>query len=739
MKSAQYFLISLIALCTVNNSWACWEEWYTPKVYRMYRVYEAQPDNDDELVGHHPGSGKNCIEWQQLTSTTIPVEDIYDVVYAMSLEEFEAIYDNRNKSYDNKFVEWITKKDVAILDFMLLAKTNEYIRLHRNSRWYYPSMKVGARMTLEEVAEKALATNDKRLRDRYLLQAVRALFTLRQYNECVALWENEAKHLPEDNLMRELIQPYTQGAEFRVKRSEKAIEYFAQRGDVMSMLFCAGLTDKRLSMVEALEWVCQYAPDSRYVLQELQEVIREYEIHAYYNDEEFKPSEEFNKLYDFSLKMAKSGNNNQAMWYYTAAFLCDMKGDAKQASYLLKLAECRPASEFLKESIKVLRIYLDAKTLPYDANYETRLYTQLKWLDEKIVNNIDEEVILHVCDGYKIYAGMSFYYWNDIMRRILLTEVSPRMIKAGKPVRALQLANMADNRLLHLVDKQVVNNWEEICAIFENPFGSSTLEEDLENLKLTFDTISIKEYRYSDNFNPYDYSNHFFEMIDSLEVDVAVKYVDNVKNSRKAFDRFLNQRGYVGYDYLYDIVGTKYLRNMQYAEAMQYLGRVSVAYGEHLNVTLKCEPFNLEYERLYYGKPDFRYDFAREMYSLEQAIERTSDPDRKARYMIKYAIGLRNSFDMCWELTQYYRGEEIWGRVCEKRDWISDEYSNAARIMTEYVITHACQIASDDVASEIQYAFHNYKTVAKRYPNTSKGQLVRGRCDKLIDYHVERY
>lgn len=48
-------------------------------------------------------------------------------------------------------------KDTAILDFLLLAKTNEYIRLKRNSRWYYPSMKIGARMTLEEIADSAIS------------------------------------------------------------------------------------------------------------------------------------------------------------------------------------------------------------------------------------------------------------------------------------------------------------------------------------------------------------------------------------------------------------------------------------------------------------------------------------------------------------------------------------------------------------------------------------------------------
>ncbi|MBQ5861979.1 MAG: hypothetical protein IIW65_07565, partial [Alistipes sp.] len=53
---------------------------------------------------------------------------------------------------------------------------------------------------------------------------------------------------------------------------------------------------------------------------------------------------------------------------------------------------------------------------------------------------------------YHLKINESFYYWNDMMRRILIAEVCPRMIKAGRTTRALQLANMADNRLLGLVD-----------------------------------------------------------------------------------------------------------------------------------------------------------------------------------------------------------------------------------------------------------------------------------------------
>lgn len=527
MKSIRYFLISLFTLLATSEAVACWGPWYTPGGYYMYRVYDSQPEPELAIDVDSPGAGKNCDSWQTLTSGSIPVEDIYYVVYEMSLEEFESVYNNRYIAYENRFVEWITKKDTEILDFLLLAKTNEYIRRKRNSRWYYPSMKIGTRMTIEEVAERALSMKGGRLHDRYLLQGIRALFSLGKYRECIDIWEAEVSRLSEDNLMRQLIQPYIAGAEFRVKRIEKAMKYFAQLGDVQSILFCAGKTGECLSTVDALELVCKYAPNNPSITETLQTCVRKLEpVGEFHDSDDFKVTSEYQKLYSLCLKMACSGKgNNPAMWYYTAAFLSDLNGETTRASHLLSLAEKSRSSEYIDESITVFRIYLDARLSSYNSAYESKLFSQLKWLDKKIAGNIDDKVRHETARGYLLFNGESFYYWNDMMRRILLAEVCPRMIKAGKTIRALQLANMADNRLFGLVNKRNLYDYFEIDDKY---------------------TYTLSEYRYSNKVYSDDYSNYFFEMIDSLGVNTAIKYVQNVRNPKSDFDRYLNVRGYTG-------------------------------------------------------------------------------------------------------------------------------------------------------------------------------------------------
>lgn len=735
MKSLKYLLISTFLLCASHKALACGDYWYDPSGYFMYRVYEKAPTPKMAIGKNFPDIEENCIGWQKLSSKNISLEDIYKVIYTIPLKDLQEICHNRRVKNENKFIEWIAQKDRALLDCILLAKTNEYIRVKHNSRWYYPTMNIDIDMTLEDVVEKALSAKDARLRDRYLLQAVRALFSLTRYEECVALWDNEVSKLPEDNLMRQLIQPYIAGAEFRLNHTDRAMEYFAHIGDVGSLYYCANQLGLPTSKIASLEMVCRYAPNSPYIARSLQGYIREIEPEgniieygsAYKEELEKKRNDRIKWLRPLCLKMAKNSKvENPAMWYYTAAFLSDLAGETSTASYQLSLAEKSKSSAYIDESIKVLRMYLDAKLSKYDATYDAKLFEQIKWLDSKIADNIDENVRKEVRTGYKLNNGESFYYWNDMLRRIVLAEVCPRMLKEGKTTRALQLANMADNRLFHLVNRRELYVWIETKDGYEYP---------VENL------YTLKQYRYSENFNSIDYSNHFFEMIDSLGANSAKRYLQNVMNPTSEYDRYLNARGYTGRDYLNDIVGTQYIREMRYGEAVKYLANVSEAYNRHhLNVIMQYDPFCVARE---FVEPNFdtRYEFAKEMYALEQAIKSEKNPNIKAQKMLRFSIGLRNSFDRCWPLTQYYRGERYWGCVTgEKRDWENDKYTTIAKTKAQQYAELACQTATDkEVAANIHYELCNFKTVAEKYPNTEKGTLVRGKCDKLIDYHVERH
>ena len=722
MKSIKYFLtINIFILASIADCYACFGPYFQPSGYLMFRVY------DDESAAKTDAVSENCLAWQRLTSTTIPLEDIHYVVYTMSLEEYEAFYDSGEYN-GNKFARWIYSQDREILEFLLLAKTNEHIREKRSSRWYYPSMRIDAPMTIEEVVENALSNTSKRLRDRYLLQAIRALFSLGDYEACIKLWDEEMSKLPRHNAMRKLAQPYIAGAEFHMGHSNKSFRYYAELGDAESIAYCSKKMGKKLSTIEFIELVYKYEPNSVALDRLIQRAVREVEIWNEgdeYVDYTARVENQSAALYELSLRIAKEGKtSNPAMWYYMSSYLADIMGDTTQAVKLLSLAENTQGTTYINESIKVLRIYLEAKTLTYDAAYEQHLLAQLQWLDNKIVSNITPEVREITAKYYNCYLNInkSYYYWNDMMRRILLSVVCPRMIEQGKQVRALQLANMADNRLLGLVN--AIETYKD-CSISTS--GGKMVE------------IPLNTYRRSTKyFNNLDYSNNFFHLIDSIGLKHTIAYFERVKSPQSHFDSYLNTRGYVDNDYLSDIVGTQCLRNMRYADAEKYLGAIDPSFYGHLNVCQTHKPFALDYNERDYDDTDFRYRFAKEMNALEHKIAAADNPNKKARAMVRFAIGLRNSFNWCWSLTQYFRGDCI-SFYNDPKQWYNGKEMKAAYKRVDELITSACNIVTDrELAAKIQYEFCNFREVATKYYDTQMAKIVWGKCDNLIDYHAEK-
>lgn len=723
MKSVRFLIISFLVIFLINKSHACGPLIYTPQEYVMYRVI------DNSQTGNQKNNSDNCKEWQKLTSTTIPIKDINHVVYKMTYEEFDSVYNNQLLISDNKFIEWITKNDRNILDYLHLAKMTELIRTKLNSRWYYPSMKTGVPSSLEDIVEKALSKKGGKLYDRYLLQAIRAMFSLGKYSDCINLWESEVSLLPKNNLIRKLIQPYILGANIRLGNEESILTHCIETTDIKALVYYAqskgDFNGKTLSKVDVIEIAGEHFPDNPDIANYLEPYIRQHEdtINHYHWENRDKKDPDFDRLYEICLKTARSKKTKRpALWYYTAAFMSEINHKTNQASYLLGLAEKSKSTPFIDESIKVFRIYLDAKLSPYDSTYESRLFNQLKWLDKKITTHITDNVINETANLFKHNQYISYYYWNDMMRKIVLGEVCPRMINKGKHIRALQLANMASYRLLNLVDKYNIDEWINVDSTYHH------IEK----------RVSLSEYRYSKLYNCIDYSNPFFDMIDSVGVKIAEKYLFNIKYSTDKFDHFLNSRGYIDYDYLNDIIGTQYLRNMEYRKALRYLNVVSEEYKRQLNVKLEYDPWEVTKTSKKYNNY-FRYEFAREMCSLEQSIKQTKDPNRKALLMFKMAVGISNSFHDCWSIVHYYKGCRFFGSSIDKRIWYHDKLHNSALHKAEKLITSALSIITDEeIATEMLYQLKKYRTIVEKYPETEKAKLIQGKCDTYVDYNIIR-
>ncbi len=338
----------------------------------------------------------------------------------------------------------------------------------------------------------------------------------------------------------------------------------------------------------------------------------------------------------------------------------------------------------------MFRIYIDAKRLPYNASYDTLLYNQLEWLSLMADANLTDKTREKSMFRLTMLGNYSYYYWNDMLRKIVLGEICPRMLKLGKTTKAIQLANMAEYRLLNKI------NYAQ------------------------------------DTTDPYnrEYATNLFDMVDTLDVDKVVDYTAQMANSDTRINRFYKESSNTDSNYWNDIIGTKYIRDGRYKEAVKYLNKVSPQFENTLNTAeyMKFNPFSLYKEKI--DKPtSYKLKFAQRMYELECLIATSKSEDNRAEYMIDYAVGLRNSHTFCWPLSYYYYG----GRIATHSACIEKAISKSEQLIKKAFNT----FKNPERAASAHYKFGNYKTVVENYSETSLSQATKGACDSNYDYHYE--
>ena len=644
------YIISLLALLTwATHSWGCgvWE--YPPSEYMLFRVFDKT------------AKYTSCREVSQL-----PESD-----------------------------------DPEVRRYLELARSCSNIRSQYNSKWYYPTKGEDVVVSsLEEVLEESLAYKGSKLKDRYALQAARAMFTLGQFSRMIEWWSDIEGNLKDDSI-RNNIEGYVAGALFRTGKQDKALEYYTEIGDISSIIYCLKKMGNYDGESSILEYAAVNCPDSPNILEILQEYVSRLELYGVFSENHgFTDA-----CYDMCMRAVKH-SSDPAPWLYTAAFLKNQMGQPYVALNILERAEKCVASTFLKDSIRVLRILIEAQIHPYNKSYESRLLNDLKWLDDKIQTNITERVKEETASIYSLKFCYSYYYWNDMMRRLVLGTVCPRMIEAGKAPLALLLANYADNRLMMIVN-QIERYGEDGQTYF----------------------VGLEEYRKNPKyFNDFDFSNHYFRMLDSARLNYLIQYESQLKSPSTAIERFLQARCYVDDDYLKDIIGTRYIRELKYGKAVEYLSKVSDGYQKRLNTSayMDLNPFEI---KTHYVKTSntYKLDFAREMVNHEKSVQKSTDDDIKGVALIKMGLGIRSSFMSCWALTHYSKSEY--------NPWFEDKYTLNKIAYANSLMEQGLVILNDpELAARYHQSLCQWRTAVEKFPETNVAEEIRTSCDNIVNY-----
>lgn len=545
------------------------------------------------------------------------------------------VYDKNSTLESRRLIPQLQESDdPEVMEYLNIARTCEAMRTKQNSKWYYPSKNDVVITTLEDVLKKSLEYKGTALKERYALQAARAMFSLGKFEQ-MCLWWKDVDDQIAPGPIRENIIGYVAGAKYRTGEKEVALQYYVSIGDVASIEYCL----RQEGRYNGYRSLVEYCTEYQTVFKDMQHELTKIEV--YYDYFSRSKPESLVEYYNQCLETAET-SPDPAPWFYTAAFLKYMSGEYYVAQNLLSKAEKSCKTAFMSDSIRVLRILLDAHVSTYNKAYETELLEDLKWLDKMICDNLTDEVRNKTAeDGYYIRSNTSYYYWNDMMRKIVIGTVAPRMVEAGKTPLALLLLNYADNRLISLVDRYHVCEWEWLSHRRKG-------ETDL----------TMSEYRNNlDLHNGFDYSNHYFKMLndDKTSISSILEYSKLLSEPSCDLQSFLVERAFVDDDYLNDLIGTRYLRIHKYTDAYGYLAAVSKGYQKRLNTRMymRRHPFHYNRYETKNPMPDYKLKFTEAMIECEKIMATSSDPEKIGHAKIKYGIGMRNSLGLCWALTNY--------------------------------------------------------------------------------------
>ena len=710
MKYIKFILAVSLLLC-IESTWACGANpLYDVTDTPIYRVNEDQISGRNEYIRQFRKN--NIALWKKQTSDNFPDNLVEETVYHYSSYQLAKLYnvashidDTTNIEWANKYAQHLattisysgctTSKYINTLRFLLIAKRcEEACKQLYNDPWYYPVKGDNVENTLEDIISNCRkATNFK---TRYFLQEVRALIALNRYDECISRWEETKGQIDNDLFYKEI--------ELRVARAyllakisdkDKAVEIYARYGDAESLMY-VGRIDPDINE-DKLSYVYKLCPDAEYIKHEVQKRLTEQS----YDYADFDTS--LLNLAELAIKERRA--KDIALWYYVAASLYDKSEQYNKALQYIKQGKDVCNDKQMMKQFRILRILIESKTMTYTANYEHKLFKDLKWLDGEILSNLTPHIISNIKGDNSKWPTFYYhrypnnYYYDDAMRLILINNVIPKAINAGYAQRALQLANYADYRLLQFLKIPKTNTAK----------------------------------------NVYDYQNYMFNFANDMKAIDLEKYVTNINRSKDSFSYFLEQGSFTDLNYWNELLGTKFMREHNYKKAVEYLEKVSPEFQYTLNVykegdDMRRNPFEPDFwERGNYlhDDTDYKLRFAQEMLLLQQTFESQCDPNRRASAMIRYAIGMRNSVNYCWTLTRY-ENYHYWllNKTLPDYPGITETIKMSKRLIDKAFTMFTCE----EIAARHRYMLRDYKHVIDHYPNTNMAQYIVQHCDTWRDY-----
>ncbi|MDE6085755.1 MAG: hypothetical protein K2G40_05070 [Muribaculaceae bacterium] len=690
-------IISLILSFTAFQASAC------------YFFYECIPTPDFFCIREPKKLSQfereeNLKLWQSLTSTRIPLQDIEQVVYKDSRDKFDGLIGWEKNQTSNQMYAYINNSwDSEVMDFLLRAKSIEEKWAKKKSPWYFPSRR-DYRDEFDDFKydiERCKDYKGSRLKDRYALQVVRALFASRQYENCIEYFDSVFPQFPDDNLMKRMAQRYVAGCWSRLgDDSERVDSIFAMAGDVWS-----------LKNPRPVEFMLRHNPNAPQIMEYIRST---YNTPGYLGD---------------VVPVAKAVLNdkrvvNKGDWAYLLAYYYnEFFNDAATArKYMNKALQEKFSTPELHDLARAYGIKIKA-----NAGDVSNLLSDLKWLKTKCdVINPDGLEWVRRTDNI-IYENCIPPLWRkkDYATAILLASYAN--LGTGVTMQPVDDKQWYSRRVQSIAEQRAS---EKDFNRYDYGSLSFQLMETLTSSQLAVVYSQMIQDTPLYNFLRKDIRNdrdYYYELIGTLAL------------REENYERALN--------YL-SKVSNKYLRTTNiYKEG--YLNRdpfkgFPAEWKDFAGESFKRESAAGTIDDCAAPKEAAKLRFARRMLKYKNLMHRGKTADERAWARMMYAIGRENATDRCWALNYYSRGEFCTNLFYPslmdwEDDFSKDKYGflvnnwntkNGPKNMKKEITAAVSLMEDPEIKARAEYLLGNVVTVVKKYPETSVADFVKTSCDR---------
>lgn len=577
--------------------------------------------------------------WEQYTGTHLEYYHVSDLADA----DLDDVAHSHNP---------IVQKMATDPEMMRYASLlQQYLRGCRDlsyDEWNYPSREqiASAKQAMDQIGRQAQAYGGNRLKPQYALLYVRTLVARDMWAEAGRYWESTASKLPE-SVFKDMMRNTYAGSLLRQGRKQEACRIYAELGDMQSIKWC--MRHKRnLAGIKQEYAADPNSPTLVYLVQDF--VNNAQETKDNNNDPEAMRHIEATSIYDreikqfidFAAQVVRSKQSNvPCMWQSAAGLLSYMTGNGVQAEQMLDQAMAMKGTQRMLDNARACRLLVHVgNTAQYSPQFGSWVKQELQWLMAK---------------GESEEGTPADNHYVEVLERVTFSALVPKYKqwqRTGAVMSLLALPNKAENAL-----------WKQQDY---NPYASE---------------------------GEVDFHSDYAQALDSLTAQETIDYLGYIE-SRPAdeLERWLLDYNGTSIDKmkLTDMIGTKYMREGQWAKAVPYLEQVPTSYISQQSISCYMARRDYHVERWFrrqvvdreddydsWGKPatvrsNQKLDFCREIIALERELQAATSPVQQSQLHYQLATMLYQASYKgdCWYLTRY--GQSLYDTLC---------YNNEANLL----------------------------------------------------------